>query len=131
MTEPAGVGLEDLSAEAAMARFDRVLEAAEAELARPRAHPAAKRAGRPHSDRTKKKLSARTFERRRVQTMLDSPTAVACARLAAGLTQGAAAEKALINSRTWCRAEANFSAVSLLTQRRVARALGVKPADLL
>jgi hypothetical protein len=38
-----------------------------------------------------------------------------------------AADKALVNERTWFRAERNFSTVSAMTQRRIANALGVAP----
>ena len=131
MTPTETAAIEDLCAAAAIERFDRVLAKAEAELAHPRAHRAPKRSGRPHSPRTKRKLSAATFERRRAQKLLNEPTAVARVRLAAGLTQLAASEKALIDSRTWCRAESDFASVSKLTRKRVARALAVRPSDLL
>lgn len=122
--------IEDLTVSAALERFDRVLEKAQAQLDRPRG-PAPKKSGRPHSPRTKKKLSDATFQRRRVETMLDSPTKVARLRLSAGWTQGQASERALIDSRTWNRAESDYASVSKLTQRRVARALAVRPSDLL
>lgn len=128
MTDP--VALEDLSDREALARFDSVLAKVDAELARPREPVKHRPAGRPHSERTKRRLSASMFERRRAETLLAGPTKVARLRLAADLSQRAAAAKALVDERTWTRAEAGFDSVSAPTQRRVARALGVNPADL-
>lgn len=97
---------ENLSLGEAVERFDRVLAEAEADRNRPWKHPA--RRGHPHSERTKRKLSDATFQRRRAETLLNEPTAVARLRLSAGLTQQAASAKALVDSRTWARAEGDF-----------------------
>lgn len=130
MTTADPTAFEDLSNQEAVARLDCLLEKLEAERNRPRSPVKHRRTGRPHTAGTKRKLAKQMFERRRAQTLLASPSAVAKLRLAADLSQRQASEKALIDERTWTRAEANFSAVSALTQRRVARALGVNPANL-
>lgn len=122
------VAFEDLGDEEALARLDTLLAKLDAELARPREQ--IKPAGRPHSDRTKRKLAETMFERRRAETLLAGPSKVASQRLAADLSQRQAAEKALIDQRSWQRAEQNYDSVSPATQRRIARALGVSPDDL-
>ena len=119
---------ESLSVDEANARLHRALAKLDAERFRPSVKPPAARHG--HTDRTKRRLAASMFQRRRAEALLADPSPTARIRLAAGLTQKRAADKAILAEKTWCRAEANIDAMSRSTQRRVARALNVEVADL-
>jgi anti-sigma factor RsiW len=125
MPADAAVDFESLSVEESSARLAGALARLDEERFRPSVKPT--RTGQARTDRTKKRLSDALFQRRRAETLLAGPTKVARLRLAAGLTMRRAADKALVNERTWHRAESDFDGVSPITQRRIAHALGVAP----
>ncbi len=129
MTPPdPAVDFESLSVDEANQRLAAALSKLTAEVTRPSVKPT--RHGHARTARTKKRLSDAMFHRRRAQALLAEPSTVARLRLAANLTMRRAADKALVNERTWFRAERDVSTVSAMTQRRIAHALGVDAADL-
>lgn len=125
----AEAALDHLSDAEAVERLDRALAKLEADHARgpTKAKP---RHGREHTPRAKQRMSDAMFQRRRAEALLEGPTKVASLRLARELTQREAADRAVVNLRTWARAEADITAVSKITRQRVARALGVDVSEL-
>jgi len=128
MLTEAETPFEEVSVEESNARLRGALAKLKAEHARPSVRPT--RTGHAHTEKTRRSLSNSMFHRRRAEALLSAPSAVARLRLAANLTQRSAADRALIDERSWHRAEANLDSVSAMTQRRIANALGVTPDDL-
>jgi ribosome-binding protein aMBF1 (putative translation factor) len=92
-----------------------------------------KRAGRPHTARTKRKLSALAFERFRTEALADPDSLhpLTLARLTHDppLSAGALAERSLVAESLIRKIEAGHEP-NALTWRRLARALGVRQARL-
>jgi hypothetical protein len=93
-----------------------------------RAYEPPKRAGRPHTARTKRKLSELAFERFRAEA-LAAPDAISPLKLARlthdpPLTAGALSDKALVAESLVRKVEAGH-APNALTWKRLARALSV------
>jgi DNA-binding XRE family transcriptional regulator len=119
---------EQLSIAASNDRLRRALASLDREHARPSVRPT--RTRHACTPRTRRKLSVSMAARRKAEALLANPTKVCALRLKANLTQRAAADRALINERTWHRAERDLDTVSASTLRRVAHALGVAPNNL-
>ena len=125
MPDSAEADFDTLTTAEATERLACAVAKIKAEHARPTIKQA--RQGHGHSQRTKRRLSASMFQRRRAEALLNGPSEVARLRLAANLTQRSAADRAFINERSWHRAENRLDSVSAMTQRRIAHALGVAP----